>query len=199
MPGDCWTAHAGSTAASTNLSSGCWRSGGYAAISASCWISPANAPTSWPRTWWSRSAATGNGSASGQPPARPHLAPGHAVTGQRVAAVRYGYRAVVPVHWPDVGEFAGDLFGNGVFLVVAWVGLWYPIDVLFIAREQAKREARVLHLMLAMPVVVRARGTDSPIAAAPGSPNSPPRRSRAARGSRIRLRGAPATGTPGAH
>lgn len=100
---------------------------------------------------------------------------------------------------PMVGEFAGDLFGNGVFLVVAWVGLWYPIDVLFIAREQAKREARVLHLMLAMPVVVRARGTDSPIAAAPGSPNSPPRRSRAARGSRIRLRGAPATGTPGAH
>jgi len=47
---------------------------------------------------------------------------------------------------PMVGEFAGDLFGNGVFLVVAWVGLWYPIDVLFIAREQAKREARVLHL-----------------------------------------------------
>ena len=98
-----------------------------------------------------------------------------------------------------VGEFAGDLFGNGVFLVVAWVGLWYPIDVLFIAREQAKREARVLHLMLTMPVVVRARGTDAPIAAAPGSPNSPPRRSRAARGSRIRLRGAPATGTPGPH
>jgi hypothetical protein len=98
---------------------------------------------------------------------------------------------------PMVGEFAGDLFGNGVFLVVAWVGLWYPIDVLFIAREQAKREARVLQLMLTMPVVVRARGTDTPIAAAPGSPNSPSRRSRASRVSRIRLRGAPATGTPG--
>jgi hypothetical protein len=98
---------------------------------------------------------------------------------------------------PMVGEFAGDLFGNGVFLVVAWVGLWYPIDVLFIAREQAKREARVLHLMLTMPVVVRARGTDTPIAAVPGSPNSPSRRSRASRVSRIRLRGAPATGTPG--
>ncbi len=98
---------------------------------------------------------------------------------------------------PMVGEFAGELFGNGVFLVVAWVGLWYPIDVLFIAREQAKREARVLHLMLTMPVVVRARGTDSPIAAAPRSPNSPSRRSGASRVSRIRLRGAPATGTPG--
>ena len=38
----------------------------------------------------------------------------------------------------------GGLLGNGVFLVVAWVGLWYPLDLLFIAREQAKREIRVL-------------------------------------------------------
>ncbi|HEV7579655.1 MAG TPA: hypothetical protein VGO77_04465, partial [Mycobacterium sp.] len=40
---------------------------------------------------------------------------------------------------PVMGEFAHDLLGNGVFLVVAWVGLWYPFDLLFIAREQAKR------------------------------------------------------------
>jgi hypothetical protein len=46
-----------------------------------------------------------------------------------------------------VGEIARDLLGNGVFLVVAWVGLWYPLDLLFIAREQAKREIRVLSEM----------------------------------------------------
>jgi len=34
---------------------------------------------------------------------------------------------------PMMGEFWNDLLGNGVFLVVAWVGLWYPIDLLFIA------------------------------------------------------------------
>ena len=43
---------------------------------------------------------------------------------------------------------ANRLLGNGVFLVVAWVGLWYPLDLLFIAREQAKREMRVLGKML---------------------------------------------------
>jgi hypothetical protein len=56
---------------------------------------------------------------------------------------------------PAMGEIANDLLGNGVFLVVAWVGLWYPLDLLFIAREQAKREIRVLGRMLTMPVVVR--------------------------------------------
>ena len=41
---------------------------------------------------------------------------------------------------PQMGEFGGDLLGSGVFLVVAWVGLWYPLDLLFIAREQANRD-----------------------------------------------------------
>jgi hypothetical protein len=27
---------------------------------------------------------------------------------------------------PEVGELSQELLGNGVFLVVAWVGLWYP-------------------------------------------------------------------------
>ena len=99
-----------------------------------------------------------------------------------------------------VGEFASELFGNGVFLVVAWVGLWYPLDILFIAREQAKREARVLEKMLTMQVVVRAHSGTTHVAGAPGLPNSPPGGYRSIRqlGSRIRLRGAPSTGTPGA-
>jgi hypothetical protein len=74
---------------------------------------------------------------------------------------------------PAMGEFPKDLLGNGVFLVVAWVGLWYPLDLLFIAREQAKREVRVLGQMLTVPVVVR--GHDSALSAAviPGS-TAPP-------------------------
>ena len=73
---------------------------------------------------------------------------------------------------PVIGEFAGELLGNGVFLVVAWVGLWYPIDLLFIAREQAKREIRVLGRMVTMPVVVRAHGSARPVAVIPGVPVS---------------------------
>jgi hypothetical protein len=100
---------------------------------------------------------------------------------------------------PLVGEFAGELFGNGVFLVVAWVGLWYPLDVLFIAREQAKREARVLKMMLTMPVVVRAHSGTVHVAGAPGSPSTySGYRSIRQLSSRIRLRGAPPTGSPGA-
>lgn len=70
---------------------------------------------------------------------------------------------------PVMGEFAHDLLGNGVFLVVAWVGLWYPFDLLFIAREQAKREIRVLDKMLTVPVVVRAHNRALPVAVIPGS------------------------------
>jgi hypothetical protein len=71
---------------------------------------------------------------------------------------------------PAMGEFANDLLGNGVFLVVAWVGLWYPLDLIFIAREQAKREVRVLGRMLTVPVVVRAHDHAQPVAVVPGSP-----------------------------
>jgi hypothetical protein len=73
---------------------------------------------------------------------------------------------------PEVGEAANQLLGNGVFLVVAWVGLWYPLDLLFIAREQAKREMQVLGNMLILPIAVRAHTSARPVAAAPDSPVS---------------------------
>jgi hypothetical protein len=73
---------------------------------------------------------------------------------------------------PEMGEFANDFLGNGVFLVVAWVGLWYPLDLLFIAREQAKREMRVLGTMLILPVAVRARNCAPAVAAALDAPVS---------------------------
>ncbi|MHA7648475.1 hypothetical protein ACX9NE_02565 [Mycobacterium sp. ML4] len=74
---------------------------------------------------------------------------------------------------PVLGELANDLLGNGVFLVVAWVGLWYPLDLLFIAREQAKREVRVLGRMLTVPVVVRGHDGVPSAVAIPGSPAPP--------------------------
>jgi hypothetical protein len=83
-----------------------------------------------------------------------------------VAGIALSYLFTRPV----MGEFADDLLGNGVFLVVAWVGLWYPLDLLFIAREQAKREIRVLGKMLTLPVVVRAHDRAQPVAVIPGSP-----------------------------
>jgi len=70
---------------------------------------------------------------------------------------------------PETGEFANELLGNGVFLVVAWVGLWYPLDLLFIAREQAKREMRVLATMLLLPIAVRAHDSARPSVVTPDS------------------------------
>lgn len=58
---------------------------------------------------------------------------------------------------PDVPEFFQNLLGNGVFLVVAWVGLWYPLDLLFFARLPLRRQQRVLDALLTMPVEVRVR------------------------------------------
>ena len=53
---------------------------------------------------------------------------------------------------PDVPQFWQDLLGNGVFLVIGWVGLWYPLDLLFFARQ---REARIVEAISQMPLVVQ--------------------------------------------
>lgn len=58
---------------------------------------------------------------------------------------------------PDVPEFLQNLLGNGVFLVIAWIGLWYPLDLLFFARSPLRREMRALDRMGQMPLVVRRR------------------------------------------
>ena len=58
---------------------------------------------------------------------------------------------------PDVPEFLQQVLGNGVFLVIAWVGLWYPLDLFFFARLPLRREHRVLDALLTMPVVLRVR------------------------------------------
>jgi hypothetical protein len=49
----------------------------------------------------------------------------------------------------------------------------YPLDLLFIAREQPKREVRVLGRMLTVPVVIRVHDSALPVAVIPSS-TAPP-------------------------
>ena len=58
---------------------------------------------------------------------------------------------------PDVPDLLQQVLGNGVFLVIAWVGLWYPLDLLFFARLPLNRERRALRVLARMPIEVRPR------------------------------------------
>jgi len=50
-----------------------------------------------------------------------------------------------------------DLLGaDGLFLVVGWVGLWYPIETLLYSGRQYRREIAVLRAIRKMRIVVRA-------------------------------------------
>lgn len=71
---------------------------------------------------------------------------------------------------PDADPFLKELLGNGVFLVIAWIGLWYPLDLLFMARQPLKREVSMLARMKVLPVVLRTRQPE----AEPATPAAPP-------------------------
>lgn len=79
---------------------------------------------------------------------------------------------------PAESDFWRLLLGDGVFLVVAWVGLWYPLDLLFMARQPLKRKMRILAEMSVLPVLVRTPTTISglppPAAAPPPTTPQPP-------------------------
>jgi hypothetical protein len=70
---------------------------------------------------------------------------------------------------PDVPEFFQSLLGDGVFLVIAWVGLWYPLDLLFFARLPLSRQHRALDALLVMPVEVQAGEVGRPGGSPPRS------------------------------
>ena len=56
---------------------------------------------------------------------------------------------------PTSTVFWQNLLGNGVFLVIAWVGLWYPLDLLFFARQPLRREIQILEVLRDSPVELR--------------------------------------------
>lgn len=51
-----------------------------------------------------------------------------------------------------------DFFGNGLFLVAAWVGMWYPLDTLIYSGRPHRLERRLLHALRSAEITVRAAG-----------------------------------------
>lgn len=64
----------------------------------------------------------------------------------RLGAVLFGIGLVVSylLTRHDVPEIWQTVLGYGVFLVVAWVALWQPLDTLLFSRKPLRREQRVL-------------------------------------------------------
>ena len=61
---------------------------------------------------------------------------------------------------PAIPKEFRDFLGNGLFLVVAWVGLWYPLDTLFYAGRPHRAERRLLRAMSELELVVRPEGDE---------------------------------------
>ena len=54
--------------------------------------------------------------------------------------------------WPQTIRV---FFGDGLFLVIAWVGLWYPLDTLFYASRPYRVERKLLQAIRELDVAVR--------------------------------------------
>jgi hypothetical protein len=50
-----------------------------------------------------------------------------------------------------------DFFGNGLFLVAAWVGMWYPLDTLLYSGRPHRLERKHLRALRSANVLVRPR------------------------------------------
>jgi hypothetical protein len=48
-----------------------------------------------------------------------------------------------------------DFFGNGLFIVAAWVGMWYPLETFIYSGRPFRLERRVLRAMQDMEIAVR--------------------------------------------
>jgi hypothetical protein len=48
-----------------------------------------------------------------------------------------------------------DFFGNGLFIVAAWVGMWYPLETLIYTGRPHRLERKLLRAMGAMEIAVR--------------------------------------------
>ncbi len=77
---------------------------------------------------------------------------------------------------PFIPEIANQLLGNGVFLVILWIGLWYPLDLLFFARQPVRREVRMLTILQGLPfVIVAEEDPPKPSQVAPDADGMNPR------------------------
>ena len=142
-------------------STSCSRAAGSGAATGSCSTCPppgSGRTGRRPRPCWSRRCGAGAAGGSRPPSARPRCSPpGWASLRPGLPLFLIGLLFSTDFLAPDVPEFFQNLLGNGVFLVIAWVGLWYPLDLLFFARLPLRRQRRVLDALLAMPVEVRVR------------------------------------------
>lgn len=68
------------------------------------------------------------------------------------AGFLYFSERVLTSHLPYVIR---DFFGNGLFIVVAWVGLWYPLDTLIYSGRPYRLEKNVLQAMHGMEIIIR--------------------------------------------
>jgi hypothetical protein len=55
-----------------------------------------------------------------------------------------------------------DFFGNGIFVVAAWVGLWYPLDTLLYSGNPHRREKKLLAAMAELEILVRPEALELP-------------------------------------
>jgi hypothetical protein len=62
----------------------------------------------------------------------------------------------VTLHSDDLPDSLRVFFGEGLFLVAAWVGIWYPLDVLLYSPRPLRRDRAILTAMAATEVVVLA-------------------------------------------
>lgn len=60
--------------------------------------------------------------------------------------------AVLHSGWPKALR---NFFGDGLFLVIAWVGLWYPLDTLIYAGRPFRVERKVLQAIGGAEVAIR--------------------------------------------
>jgi hypothetical protein len=69
------------------------------------------------------------------------------------AAFVYISERVLSTHLPYVIR---DFFGNGLFIVIAWVALWYPLDTLIFGGRPYRLQRSVLQVIQEMEITVRA-------------------------------------------
>jgi hypothetical protein len=61
----------------------------------------------------------------------------------------------------DIAGWLKSFFADGLFLVLAWVAVWYPLDMIFYYGRPLNRGRHVLHTLRDAEIIVRASETAS--------------------------------------